>query len=236
MGLALGSFLGALTYRLARKESFVKGRSGCPRCGANIKWYDNVPVLSFLLLGGRCRSCHKKISLRDPLIEIVTALGVLGIYLSNLEFPLFLIFILLATISIFVIDLENEIIPDELIFLGLGVTTMALLLGWNGSFYLHFLGGFSSSLFLLLINLITKSKGMGLGDVKYALFAGTFLGFPKSVSWLFLSFLTGASLGVILILLGRARLGKHIPFGPFLAASFLVTAIFGENLVKWLIG
>lgn len=235
-GLALGSFLGAVTYRLARKESFVKGRSRCPRCGANIKWYDNIPVLSFLLLGGRCRSCHKKISLRYPLIEITTALGVLGIYILNLSFPIFLIFVLLITISIFVIDLENEIIPDELIFLGLGVTTLALLLGWNGSFYLHFFGGLSASLFLLLINLITKGKGMGLGDVKYALFAGTFLGFPKSVSWLFLSFLTGASLGVILILLGRARLGKHIPFGPFLAASFLVAAIIGEGFVKWLIG
>ena len=236
IGLALGSFLGALTHRLPGKESFVSGRSRCPRCGAQIRWYDNIPLLSFLLLGGRCRSCGRKISLRYPLIELATAIGILGIYVLDLGSPIFLILIFLLTISIFVIDLEKKIIPDELIFLGFGLTILALLLGWNNNLYLHFLGGFASSLFLLLTHLVTRGKGMGLGDVKYALFAGTFLGFPGAVSWLFLSFLTGAGVGVILILVGRARFGRHIPFGPFLAASFLITAIIGESLVKWLIG
>lgn len=236
IGLALGSFLGALTHRLPGKESFVSGRSRCPRCGAQIRWYDNIPLLSFLLLGGRCRSCGRKISLRYPLIELASAIGILGIYVLDLESPIFLILILLLTISIFVIDLEKKIIPDELIFLGFGLTILALLLGWGNNLYLHFLGGFASSLFLLLIHLVTRGKGMGLGDVKYALFAGTFLGFPGAVSWLFLSFLTGAGVGVILILVGRAKLGKHIAFGPYLTASFLVTAIIGESLVKWLIG
>lgn len=223
VGLALGSFLGAFTHRLPRKESFVEGRSRCPHCRAEIKWYDNIPLFSFLLLGGRCRSCGQKISVRYPLIELATALGILGIYILNLKSPIFLILVLLLTISIFVIDLEKKIIPDELIFLGLGLTILALLLGWDDNFYLHFLGGFSSSFFLLLIHLVTKGKGMGLGDVKYALFAGTFLGWPGAISWLFLSFLTGAGVGVILILLGKARLGRHIPFGPFLAVSFLLT-------------
>ena len=236
IGLALGSFLGALTHRLPGKESFVSGRSRCPRCGAQIRWYDNIPLLSFLLLGGRCRSCGRKISLRYPLIELATAIGILGIYVLDLGSPIFLILIFLLTISIFVIDLEKKIIPDELIFLGFGLTILALLLGWDNNLYLHFLGGFASSLFLLLTHLVTRGKGMGLGDVKYALFAGTFLGFPGAVSWLFLSFLTGAGVGVILILVGRARFGRHIPFGPFLAASFLITAIIGESLVKWLIG
>lgn len=236
VGLALGSFLGALTHRLPRRESFVGGISRCPRCRAEIKWYDNIPLLSFLLLGGRCRSCGKKISLRYPLIELATAIGILAIYVLDLKSPIFLILILLLTISIFVIDLEKKVIPDELIFLGLGLTILALLLDWDNNFYLHFLGGFSSSFLLLIIYLVTRGRGMGLGDVKYALFAGTFLGFPGAISWLFLSFLTGAGVGVILILLGKARLGKHIPFGPFLAASFLATAIIGENLVKWLIG
>lgn len=226
VGLALGSFLGALTHRLPRKETFVSGRSRCDQCASQINWYDNIPLLSFLLLGGKCRNCHKPISIRYPLIELATALGVLGIYILNLEFPIFLIVILLITISIFVIDLEKKIIPDELIFTGLGVTALAIILGWNGSFYLHFFGGFASGLFLLLIHLITRGGGMGLGDVKYALFAGTFLGWPKAAPWLFLSFLTGAAVGVILILLGKAKLGKHIAFGPYLAASFLV---------KWLI-
>jgi len=236
IGLALGSFLGALTHRLPRKESFVKGRSRCPRCRAEIKWYDNLPLLSFLLLGGRCRSCGQKISLRYPLIEVATAIGILGIYLLGLQSPIFLVLVLLTTISIFVIDLEKKIIPDELIFLGLGLTTLALFLGWGDNFYLHLLGGFSSSFFLLLIHLLTRGRGMGLGDVKYALFAGTFLGWPRSVSWLFLSFLTGAGVGVILILLGKAKLGKHIAFGPFLAFSLILAYLFGETLIKWLTG
>ena len=236
IGLALGSFLGALTHRLPREESFVGGRSRCPHCVAQIKWYDNIPLLSFLLLGGRCRSCGKKISLRYPLIELATAIGILGIYVLDLKSPIFLVLILRLSISIFVIDLEKKIIPDELIFWGFGLTTLALFLGWDNNLYLHFLGGFSSSFFLLLIHLVTKGKGMGLGDVKYALFAGTFLGFPGVISWLFLSFLTGAGVGVILILLGKAKLGRHIAFGPFLAFSFILTYLFGEALVKWLTG
>lgn len=236
IGLALGSFLGALTHRLPRKESNVSGRSRCPRCGTQIKWYDNIPLLSFLLLGGRCRSCGRKISVRYPLIELATAIGILGIYLLGLKDPIFLIPVLLLTVSIFVIDLEKKIIPDELIFWGLGLTALALLLGWDGNFYLHFLGGFSASFFLLFVYLLTRGRGMGLGDVKYALFAGTFLGWPKAIPWLFLSFLTGAAVGVILILLGKAKLGRHIAFGPFLAFSFVLTYLFGEVLVKWLIG
>ena len=235
-GLAFGSFLGALTYRLPRKESFVGGRSRCDRCRAEIKWYDNIPLLSFLVLQGRCRNCLKPISIRYPLIELATALGVVGIYILNRQFPIFLIIILLITISIFVIDFEKKIIPDELIFLGLGVTSVALLLGWNGPFYLHFFGGFASGFFLLLVHLITGGRGMGLGDVKYALFPGTILGWPLSIVWLFISFLTGAGVGAILIILGKAKLGKHIAFGPFLALSFIITAVFGRVLIKWLIG
>lgn len=227
LGLAIGSFVGVVTWRLPRGKQFLLGRSICPHCLRKIAWFDNIPLFSYLLLGGKCRNCHKKISLRYPLIELATAVGILGIYVLDFESPIFLILILLLTISIFVIDLEKKIIPDELIFLGLGLTSLALLLGWNGSFYLHFLGGFASSLFLLLIHLVTRGKGMGLGDVKYALFAGTYLGWPKAVPWLFLSFLTGAGVGVILILLGKAKLGRQIAFGPFLAISFLLTWLIG---------
>ena len=219
--------MGVVTWRLPRGKQFLLGRSICPHCLRKIAWFDNIPLFSYLVLGGKCRNCHKKISLRYPLIELATAVGILGIYVLDFESPIFLILILLLTISIFVIDLEKKIIPDELIFLGLGLTSLALLLGWNGSFYLHFLGGFASSLFLLLIHLVTRGKGMGLGDVKYALFAGTYLGWPKAVPWLFLSFLTGAGVGVILILLGKAKLGRQIAFGPFLAISFLLTWLIG---------
>lgn len=236
IGLALGSFLGVVTRRLPGKESFVKGRSYCPRCKALIVWYDNIPVISFLLLKGKCRNCKKKISLRYPFIEAGTALGVIGIYLLRLPSPLLLLPIFLLTVAIFVIDLEKKIIPDELIFWGFGLTIVALLVGWDKNFYIHLVGGFIPALFLLLTHVITKGRGMGLGDVKYALFAGTFLGWPLSLTWLFLAFLTGASVGVILILAGKAKWGRHIAFGPFLALSFLITYLFGSNFILWLIG
>lgn len=236
IGLALGSFLGVVTRRLPGRESFVKGRSYCPRCKAQIAWYDNIPLVSYFLLKGRCRNCRKRISIRYPLIELGVASGVVAIYIFRLPSPLLLLAVFLLTVSIFVIDIEKKIIPDELIFLGYGLTLSALLLGWNKDFYLHLLGGIVPALFLLLTHMITKGRGMGLGDVKYALFPGTFLGWPLSLIWLFLSFLTGASVGVILILTGKAKWGKHIAFGPFLALSFLIAYLFGSNFISWLIG
>lgn len=252
IGLTFGSFLGVVTKRLPKKEPFVLGRSHCPKCGSVIAGHDNIPIISFVLLGGRCRDCHKRISLRYPLMEAATAfvfvvgylaLGNCGFLdasaaceyrhsLGTLAYP-FLAAILLLNISIFVIDLEKRIIPDELVFLGFGITLAALLLGSGIPLYASLSGGFVSGLFLLCIHLLTRGRGMGLGDVKYAIFAGTFLGLAQAVVWLFLAFLTGAVVGVILILLGKTKLKKEIAFGPFLALSFVATAFFGNQLLAW---
>ena len=252
IGLTFGSFLGVVTKRLPRKESFVLGRSHCPKCGYQIAARDNIPLLSFVLLKGRCRNCRKRISLRYPLLEAATAIVFVAAYLVLVScgpqglsvacsfgdslgvwvYP-YLGVILLLTIAIFVIDLEKRIIPDELVFWGLAITCLAFIFGRELPFYGNLSAGFASGLFLLAIHLLTGGRGMGLGDVKYALFAGAFLGLSQALVWLFLAFLTGAAVGAILILLGKTRLKSKIAFGPFLALSFVLTAFYGDQILAW---
>lgn len=254
IGLVIGSFLTAFTHRYPRRIQIAKGRSFCPNCKRKISWYDNLPVISYIILGGRCRHCKRRISLRYPLIEAFSAAGFAGAYIlstkcnsyfkhvspicSNFKntgaiFILSLIIFSLA-LAIFVIDLEHKIIPDSLSFLGLGVVFAFLLLFSQGEIYSFLLAGFLAALFLLLVNLITKGRGMGLGDVKFALFAGVFLGAPSVLVFLFVAFLTGAILGSILILVRKAKFGQKIAFGPFLVLSLVITATFGFELLRWI--
>jgi leader peptidase (prepilin peptidase)/N-methyltransferase len=245
IGLAIGSFLGSYTYRSPRGIKISQGRSFCPRCKKKIVWYDNIPLFSFLLLSGKCRLCQKKISSRYPLIELATALLFLFIYLAQPHIlnnfpwltsphPLFITcyLLLIATLSlaIFVIDLEHQLILDETIFLGYLTTLFFLLYTSPNAFWQHLFAGFLAASSLLFLHLVTKGRGMGLGDVKFALFIGTFLGVPSTISWLFLAFILGALVGVILLGLGQKRLKDRIAFGPFLVLSFFLTLLFAANL------
>jgi leader peptidase (prepilin peptidase)/N-methyltransferase len=233
-GLVVGSFLGAYTFRYPRGISVLRGRSVCPKCKKNLVWYDNIPVLSFILLKGRCRECGKKISLRYPLIELATALGFVGIWFLFLE-PVFLIFLILIfslLMAVFVIDLEQKIVPDELVFTGFGLTVFYLLLVSPSILFTNLAAGFGAALFLLLVHLVTRGRGMGLGDVKFAVFAGTFLGWPMVPIWLFTAFLTGAVVGTILVLAKKVSFGKQIAFGPFLVMSLIIVFIWGEKFIN----
>ena len=237
IGLAIGSFLTAFTYRYPKGISFVKGRSFCPKCKTNIKWFDNLPFLSFLFLKGKCRFCKKKISFRYPLIEVVTATTFVLLYFFTGSFfqLLFFCFIYFIVASIVIIDLEEGLIPDKLVFIGFIVAFFYILFFENETNFQHLFAGFALSSFMLLVHLLTKGKGMGLGDVKFTLFPGTLLLFPFNILWLFVSFVSGAVLGVILILVGKAKFGKPIPFGPFLGVSFLIVLLWGQEIMKWLI-
>lgn len=250
LGLSLGSFLGMLTYRLPRGLP-LSGRSFCPRCKKKIPWFENIPVLSFFILRGKCAKCRKNISWRYPLLELSTAsLFVLaGIFWQNLTpangiayrfseslgVPFFYLLLLLLTlfIALFVIDFEFQILPDSLILtLGL-ITLIFILLLPSPLLFHHLLTGALSSFFFLLLYLITRGRGMGFGDVKLAFVIGSLLGYPEAPVWLFLAFLTGGVLGLILIFTRKARFGQHIPFGPFLLFAAAVAFGFGEALYKW---
>ncbi|CAN5325826.1 A24 family peptidase [soil metagenome] len=219
-GLVIGSFLGALSYRLPRRISISEGRSECPNCHRQISWFDNIPLFSFLFLLGKCRNCKQKISFRYPLIELSTA-----IIFIIIGFNIVHLIIASVLIAIFVIDLETQIIPDELVFIGIVVFLLA------GFSFINLLAGLLSALILLLLNIMTKGKGMGLGDVKLALLLGAMVGLDKFLIWLFFSFASGAIVGIMLILFKSAGLKQKIAFGPFLIIGLVLTIFFGSQFL-----
>ncbi len=229
LGLVVGSFIGAYTYRYPRGISIAKGRSFCPKCKKKISWFDNIPIGSFLFLKGKCRRCGKKISLRYPLIELAGAIGFV-IFAPNI----FLIFVFSVLLAIFVIDLEEKIIPDELVFAGVFAAFLVFLLT-DFNFYASLLAGLGAAGLLLLINLVTRGYGMGLGDVKLALFLGMLLAPTEAMLWLLVSFLFGGAVGFSLLILGKARLKQKIAFGPFLISAFFVVLIWGGVIKKWIL-
>lgn len=247
IGLVLGSFASAVSYRVPMGKSFLTGRSICPNCKKKISWYDNIPLVSYLFLLGKCRNCGKAISLRYPLIELSSAIGLSGVYILNAkgvpnilnntfgEYSVFVtIIVFYITFLIFITDWETFIIPDSVVFFGFTVFSLIFLVFDAPSLYQNFFAAFAAAAFLLLIHLITRGRGMGLGDVKFALFAGIVLGPTMSVVWLFMAFFIGAIVGLFLIIIRRARLGSEIPFGPFLSLSLIATLYLGETILRLL--
>jgi len=251
IGVCIGSFLNVLIYRLPRGLGFVKGRSFCPTCKRKINWFDNVPLISFVLLKGRCRFCHSPISWRYPVVELTTALLTLLIFnykfliinqFLNLNFQTVFdlvsyLFLVWGLIVIFFIDLEHQIIPDEIILplIALFFFRQLFLFFSLSPITYHLSPIFSAigaSLFLLLIYVSTKGRGMGLGDVKLAFLMGLVLGFPKIIVAFYIAFLTGAFVGIILILGKYAKFGQKIAFGPFLVLSTLITFLWGEKILS----
>jgi len=249
-GLIAGSFISALTYRFPRGISITFGRSFCPHCKKNISWYDNIPLLSFLFLKGKCRNCKNMISKRYPLIEFTTVLIFTFLFFLVNNCPTlaqreiicdltsifgkwtlpYLFIISVSLISIFVIDFEERIIPDDLVFINFALILIVLILSSKESLFINMGVAFAASLFFLMLHLITAGRGMGLGDVKLVLFGGLFFGWPHTLTWLYLSVLIGALVGIILIFMKKAKFGKQIAFGPFLVISFFITLIWGKYL------
>jgi len=240
-GLIIGSFLNAWAYRLANGEKITAGRSHCPKCGAQIRAYDNVPLVSWLLLRGKCRDCGAPISWRYPLGEALTAALFAAIAavdgLSWLLVPPLLFVSALVVVS--QVDLEKKIIPDIVILpvAALGLPLMIVL--GSAPWWQWPVAGLGAAGFLFLISevyyRIRHVEGMGFGDVKLALCMGVYLG-PAVVPALFVGFIGGAVVGVVLIG-GRRGGGKTaIPFGPFLAAGAILALFFGGALIDAYLG
>lgn len=263
LGTTVGSFLNCVIYRTERDESFLKGRSYCPRCRHLLEWKDLVPVASFLFLRGRCRHCSQKISWQYPLVEISTGLIFLLIFnfqlsilnqfsiiqFSNLIHLLFLFYIASAPIVIFVYDLKHYLIPDKILFPAIAIafsyrlfenlSHWILIDNWSlkiENFY-HIVGFSFAALiasgFFLAIFLISRGKWMGFGDVKLAILLGLILGFPDILIGLFLSFFFGAIIGLGLVAFGGKHIKSEVPFAPFLIAGTFAAMFFGEEIVKW---
>ncbi len=255
LGLAVGSFLSVVVYRETSDDSedtvskfsawlpaWVTGRSRCDNCHKQLAWHDNIPLLSYLALLGRCRYCNKKITVRYPLVELFTALEFVWLYWLIQQFAFFQqlegtyslivlgfwLFIFSLSFALAVVDFQKGILPDSLILTGIVVAVLRLAATGRWEFLLTGLALFA---FFLFLYLVTQGKGIGFGDVKLAFFIGVVLGWWQWVLVaMFIAFLTGAIAGVILIVLGKKTLKSALPFGPFLLGGMLIAKIAGEYL------
>ena len=234
-GLIIGSFLNVVAYRLPRGESVVFPGSHCPSCDTAIKPYDNVPVLSWLVLRGRCRSCHTSISARYPIVEAVTAALLVAVVLAkgaDEDALLGLAFVVLL-VPVTLIDLDHRIIPNTLMLIGTVVSVAILLLTDPGALTEHLIAAAAAGGFLL-IAAIAKPGGMGMGDVKLAAVMGLFLGRNVAPAML-AAFLVGSVIGGAIMAKKGVKEGRKtaIPFGPWLALGGLVGLFFGDAIVDW---
>jgi leader peptidase (prepilin peptidase)/N-methyltransferase len=237
MGLVIGSFLNVVIARLPRGESIVSPPSRCPRCKKRIQPWDNIPVLSYILLRGRCRSCKRAISWRYPLVELLS--GVLLLLLvRRVESPLVLLpqaVFLLSLLVIAWIDLDTQTIPDVVTIPGVGLGLAASLFappGLTGALLGALCGGVSLWLVGALYEKATGVPGMGGGDVKLAAMMGAFLGVGGVFGAIFLASLAGSVFGVLLIARGKGGRRTAIPFGTFLAPAAIALCLFGDSLFR----
>jgi len=238
IGLIIGSFLNCLIWRLYKNET-MGGRSYCPKCRKQIDWYDNIPVLSFIMLKGRCRHCHQKISWQYPLVEIITALLFLLTFLNDSQWPQFSLFLtrdwllVITLVIIFVYDLRWQLIPMTLIWpMCFVFFFLNLFLGFSLSTLLF--SGLIAAAFFWLQYIITKKKGLGEGDIWLGLMLGlSFPGLDQLLLILVLSYGLGSLVGLGLIAIKKKSGKTKIALGPFLAFGAIITLIWGERIINW---
>jgi leader peptidase (prepilin peptidase)/N-methyltransferase len=241
IGLAVGSFLNVCIYRLPRGESLVRPRSRCPHCGWALAWFDNIPVLSWLALGGRCRQCREPIAWRYPVVEVVTALTWILIAWMTPPGALLVSRLVLATalIVLFMIDLEHQILPNVITLPGIGLGFLFSLVAPPGP-VASIVGALLGAGILYAIAagyyMLRGEEGMGMGDVKMLAMLGAFLGWKAVLLTLVLSSFAGAIVGVIVLLVSRESLRYALPFGTFLALGALVSMLVGDGLIAWYAG
>jgi len=242
LGLIVGSFSNVCIYRIPRNESIIYPASHCPKCRSNISPKDNIPLLSYILLKGRCRNCKNKISIQYPIVELLTGLIYLIIYLIYGLSIQSLIYIILSSALIIItfIDLNEQIIPDE-------ISLPGIVIGFIISFFVPYISFINSALgllagggIILIIALggsaIFKKDAMGGGDVKLAAMIGAFLGWRYIIISLFLGFFIGALAGIFLIISKIKSREDIVPFGPFIVLGSFITLLWGKNIISWYIG
>ncbi len=230
-GLFAGSFLLVLADRLPRGESVLKGRSHCDSCQKTLEWYELIPVFSFVIQKGQCRKCKITLSKWYLTSEVLTGLifGLTAFIFKDMNLFIMSVIILIVSlqISIAIADWRYGLIPFPLIMSSIILTFVYLLLVQPDLLSFHAFAGFSIAIIFFLLWSLTKGKGMGFGDVIYAFFMGLLLGFPSIVVALYIAFLTGAMVSLILVLLKKKKLkGSTIAFGPFLVFATLAVFFF----------
>ena len=233
-GALIGSFLNVVIVRLPRNESLVAPRSRCRACGTELQWFDNIPILSFLVLRGRCRACGAAISWRYPLVEAVTALlfSLAAWRSASLADLLITCLFLSALVAVAGIDLEHQIIPDLIILPGIVVGFVTTFLGTRVSWLDSLLGIVVGGAILFAV-IMLSGGGMGGGDMKLSAMMGAFLGYKLTLLALFLAVILGGFVALGLLSTGIRGRKDPIPFGPFLAVAATVAILWGETILTW---
>ncbi len=231
-GIVIGSFLNVCIFRIPKQENIVKIRSHCMNCGYQLKWYDLVPVFSYLCLGGKCRSCKQKISVQYPLIELLngvlycTVFAVYGISVEALLYAL----LASALITLSVIDIRTYEIP-------IGINIFILTLGLirivtdYADWLDYAVGFFLVSGFLYIVYLVTKGRGIGGGDIKLMAVSGLLLGWKQ----ILLAFVLGCIIGSVIhmIRMKMSGQGHMLAFGPYLSVGIMIAALAGDQMIAW---
>jgi len=241
-GLCIGSFLNVCIFRLPAGKSIVRPGSMCLQCGEPIAFFDNVPVLSYLMLRGRCRKCSTPISMRYPLVELLTGLfAVITVLRYGVSAGGLMIFAFIAVmLTITFIDIDHRIIPNVITLPGIPLFFAAALLvpqvSWQDSLIGILVGGGSLLLVSKAYYLLKKTEGMGGGDIKLLAMIGAFIGWEGVVFTIFFASLTGTLAGLAVMLQKRSGLRQKIPFGPFLAIGAITYLFFGPGIISWYFG
>ncbi len=241
IGTAVGSFINVLIYRLPRGRSIVFPPSACPACGSPIKPWHNIPIFGYLWLRGRCASCGSPISARYPLVEALTGLLWLALFLRAFGQPWFASHLLLVTVLVPItfIDLDHKIIPDTMSIGGIIVGFVLSFingLGWKASLLGLSVGGLSLWAVAEGYTLVTKKDGMGFGDVKLLAAIGAFLGWKAVLFTIVIASVTGAVVGIAAMKIKNADRYLEIPFGPFLSLGAALYIYRGVEILKWYLG
>lgn len=246
-GICIGSFLNVCICRVPKGLSIAKGFSACPQCGARLTGTDLVPIISFVVLRGKCRHCGCAISPIYPLVESITGALFLLLYGKfGLSFNLIIYAALVSLlITITMIDIKYMMIPNGLIIAGLVVGGIKLIAAiftnaFDGGWPLYAIGLFAGALPLLLIALfyawVLKKEAIGGGDIKLMAFAGLIVGWKLIIPAYLIGVVTGALAGIALMAAGKKKRGDEIPFGPSLCFGILISVFFGNELIAWYLG
>ncbi len=239
-GAAIGSFLNVCIFRLPAETSIVKPRSQCPYCHHPIRNCDNIPLISFILLRGKCRDCGGKISWRYPLVELITAVLALLLFLKfglTLKFLVFFFFTAVLIVITF-IDLDHQIIPDIITLPGIPIFSLAAIflvkIPWLEVLLGLLIGGGVLFTIAFVYELISKREGMGGGDIKLLAMIGGFLGWKSLMFILLFSSFSGAIVGLTAMIIKKQDMKYAVPFGPFLSAAAVAYLFWGEGFTRLL--
>ncbi len=240
-GAAIGSFLNVCIFRIPEEKSIIKPSSQCPYCHHPIRFYDNIPIISYFVLQGKCRDCRGRISWRYPLVECITAFLSLILFLKfgfSLHFLIFFIFTAVLIIITF-IDLDHQIIPDVLTLPGIPLFFLAAVflvkVPWKDALIGLLIGGGVLMTIAIVYEFITKREGMGGGDIKLLAMIGGFLGWQSLIFVLLFSSFTGAIIGITAMIIKKQDTKYAVPFGPFLSAAAVAYIFWGEAFMRYLI-